>query len=97
MVDGGVSIAVRSVLSGQAGAHPADRVLQEARANCRQSRVPSTKFRRPRRSIGSSITRANDVNPSNFKGIINMSGSNQLHDRSAVQSKPRCSHRHGSG
>src|SRR5437016_4680349 len=34
-------------LSGQAGAHPVLRSVAGGEKNCRQSRVPSTKFRRP--------------------------------------------------
>jgi len=49
MVDGGVSIAVRSVYPSKQARILSYEVLQEAKKekNCRQSRVPSTKFRRP--------------------------------------------------
>jgi len=47
MVDGGVSIAVRSVYPGKQARILSYELLQKAKKNCRQSRVPSTKFRRP--------------------------------------------------
>jgi hypothetical protein len=55
MVDGGVSIAVRSVYPGKQARILSYEVLQEAKKR-QQSRVPSIKFRRPWIAIGSSIT-----------------------------------------
>jgi len=46
MVDGGVSIAVRSVYPGKQARTLSYEVLQEAKKR-QQSRVPSIKFRRP--------------------------------------------------
>jgi hypothetical protein len=46
MGDGGVSITVRSVYPGKQARILFYEVLQEAK-NPRQSRMPSTKFRRP--------------------------------------------------